>query len=169
MIRYLYRFLAVWVLAGVWACWAEEDGGARPSALSKYIEKGMESSGVRFPLYNEDGSLQAQFFGQRLKVMEGTSVEIINLKVEVYREGRVAATIFAPQCFSNVDISKGTAQGSELFVHSDGEVLIEADEVTFSGRGFKLQTDGKKLRFEVLHDSKVLVKEAAQQMEGVRL
>jgi len=111
----------------------------------------MEVSGFRVPDYDDEGQLRAQLYGGYAKVLEGGLVEITNLKIEMYRDGKVAMTVFAPHCFFNTETRKA---------RSEGRVLIESELMTVIGRGFTWSAEAG--RFEILHDSKVLVKQGAQ-------
>jgi hypothetical protein len=112
---------------------------------------GMEISGFRVPDYDDQGQLRAQLYGEHAVVLENREVEITNLKIEMYKEGVVAMTVFAPHCFFNMETRQA---------RSDGRVLIESGPMTVTGRGFTWSAEAG--RFEILHDSKVLVKEAAK-------
>ena len=112
---------------------------------------GMEVSGFRVPDYDDQGQLRAQLYGEHAKVLEGGEVEITNLKIEMYKDGEVSMTVFSPHCFFNKDSRQA---------HSEGRVLIESGLMTIVGRGFTWSAEAG--RFEILHDSKVLVKEAAK-------
>lgn len=111
---------------------------------------GTEGYGFRIPEYDDQGQLRAQLYGEYARGLDGGEVEITNLKIEMYKEGQVTMTVFSPHCFFNRDTRQA---------HSDGRVLIESDSMTVAGRGFTWSA--KAGRFEILHDSKVLVKEAA--------
>lgn len=112
---------------------------------------GMEITGFRVPDYDEQGQLRAQLFGQYAKVLDGGEVEITNLKIEMYKDSKVTMIVFSPHCFFNRDTRQA---------HSDGYVLIESDLMSVIGRGFSWSADAG--RFELFHNSKVLVKEAAK-------
>lgn len=112
---------------------------------------GMEISGFRVPDYDDNGKLRAQLYGEHAVVLENREVKITNLKIDMYKDGAVAMTLFAPHCFFNMETRQA---------HSDGRVLIESGPMTVAGLGFTWSA--KAGRFEILHDSKVLVKEAAQ-------
>jgi hypothetical protein len=137
MKRVLNLFLAVLLVCGVAA---GQDFGA-----------GMEVSGFRVPDYDDQGELRAQLYGEHAKVMEGGEVEITNLKIEMYRDGEVAMIVFSPHCFFNMDTRRARSQG---------RVLIESGWMTIAGRGFTWSAEAG--RFEILHDSKVLVKQTAK-------
>ena len=112
---------------------------------------GMEISGFRVPDYDDQGQLRAQLYGEHAKVLDKGEVEITNLKIEMYKDGEVAMTVFSPHCFFNMDTREA---------RSEGRVLIESGLMTIIGRGFTWSAVAG--RFEILHDSKVLVKEAAK-------
>jgi hypothetical protein len=124
--------------------------GAALVCRAQDMGAGMEMSGFRVPDYDSQGRLRAQLFGEYAKVLEDNEVDITNLKIEMYKEGQVAMTVFLPQCFFNTETR---------FAKSDGRVLIESETMTVAGRGFIWSSEGG--RFEILHESKVLVKEAA--------
>ncbi len=133
------KWMLILGVAAVWVCRAQD------------FSTGMEVAGFRVPDYDEQGQLRAQLYGEYAKVLEGGEVEITNLKIEMYQDGKVAMTVFSPHCFFNMDSRQA---------HSKGWVLIESDLMTIVGRGFTWSAAAG--RFEILHESKVLVKEAAQ-------
>ena len=121
-------------------------------AQNMEMAEGMEISGFRVPDYDEQGQLRAQLYGEHAKVLANGVVEITKLKIVLYREGKVAMTVFAPHCFFNMETRTA---------YSEGKVLIESGLMTVTGRGFTWMAAAN--RFEVLHDSKVLVKKAAKE------
>ena len=120
-------------------------------AVAQDFGTGMEVSGFRVPDYDDQGALRAQLYGGHAKVLAGGEVEITNLKIDMYKDGKVVMTVFSPHCFFNMDTRQA---------RSEGRVLIESGLMTIVGRGFTWSAEAG--RFEILHDSKVLVKEAAQ-------
>lgn len=121
------------------------------SVVAQDIGVGMEVSGFRVPDYDDQGELRAQLYGEHAKVLDGGDVEITNLKIEMYEDGIVVMTVFAPHCFFNVDSRQA---------RSDGRVLIESGLMTVVGRGFTWSASAG--RFEITNDSKVLVKQDAK-------
>ena len=117
---------------------------------AQYMGAGMEFSGFRVPDYNSQGKLRAQLFGEYAVVLQDNEVKITNLKIEMYKDGLVSMTVFLPQCFFNTE---------SRVAKSDGLVLIESETMSVTGRGFIWSAAAG--RFEILHDSKVLVKEAS--------
>jgi hypothetical protein len=133
------KLLFILVVAAALMCRAQDMG------------TGMEISGFRVPDYDDQGQLRAQLYGEYAKVLEDGDVEITNLKIEMYKDGEVAMTLFAPHCFFNKDTRQA---------RSDGDVLIDSGMMTVVGRGFTWSAEAG--RFEIMHDSKVLLKETAQ-------
>lgn len=133
-----------------------------PSALEEYMETGMEVAGIRAPYYDDSGELKAQLYGGYAKVLEGGVAEIMNLRIDVFQDKRVLMSVFAPQCVTEIVEVEGKRV---LVVRSEGEVLIDMEQMTISGRGFRFSSEEN--RFEILHDSKVLVKESARMTQGV--
>ncbi|VGO23416.1 LptA/OstA family protein [Pontiella sulfatireligans] len=137
---------------------------APASALDELMETGMEVSGVRAPYYDEQGNLKAQLYGGHAKVLEGGVAEVTNLRIEVYQDGAVTMTVFAPKCITQVVEEDGR---NTLVVHSDGDVLIDMEQMSIYGKGFRFSSENN--RFEILSDSKVIVKETAKSIEGMGL
>ncbi|NNJ71491.1 MAG: hypothetical protein HKP10_09435, partial [Kiritimatiellales bacterium] len=116
------------------------------------------------PYYDDEGNLQAQLYGGYAKVLENGLADVTNLRIDVYQNDRVALTIFAPHCFTQVVGGDGA---KSLIVFSDGDVLIEMTEMSIIGQGFRFSSTDN--RFEILRDSKVLLKESARKMEEIEL
>jgi hypothetical protein len=135
-----------------------------PSRLDQYMETGMEVLGVRAPYYDEEGNLLAQLFGGHAKILEGDMADVTNLRIDLYQDGAIIMTVFAPQCFTQVVEKEGR---NMLSVYSDGDVLVDAEQMTIYGRGFRFSSSDS--RFEILNDSKVIVKESARNMKGLEL
>ncbi len=145
MKRVLNYFLVLFCVCGI--------------AGAQDLSTGMEVAGFRVPDYDEKGQLRAQLYGEHATVLEGGEVEITHLKIEMYRDGKVVMTVFSPHCFFNMDSRQA---------HSEGRVLIESEFMTVVGQGFTWSAEAG--RFEILHDSKVLVKESTQaNMKGFEL
>ena len=137
---------------------------APPSMLDDYMETGMEVAGVRAPYYDDEGNLQAQLYGGYAKVLEGGVADVTNLRIDIFEDKKVLMSIFAPQCYTQIEELDGQ---KTLTVYSDGYVLIDMDEMTISGKGFRFTSEQNQ--FEILHDSKVLVKESARNSQGIDL
>lgn len=121
-------------------------------------------SGVRVPYYDEEGNLKAQLFGGHATVLDQGKADVTNLRIDLYQDGAVAMTVFAPQCYTQVVEVDGR---NTLQVYSDGDVLIDMEQMSIYGRGFRFSSE--TTRFEILSDSKVIVRESARNMEGLAL
>jgi hypothetical protein len=161
MKRELNHLLVLLVLCSS-VCAQETGNEASPSKLDEYMETGMEVAGVRAPYYDDEGNLKAELFGAHAKILEGGIAEVTNIRIDVFEQGVVFMTVFAPKCYTQV-----VEQGEEKFlsVESEGDVLIDMEQMTIAGRGFLFTSENN--RFEILSEAKVLVKEAAQNMKGL--
>lgn len=146
---------------------AQEQSDSASSPLDSYMETGMEVEGVRMPHYDEEGNLAAQLYGGHVKMLEGGMAEITDLRIDVYQDEIVVMTVFAPKCFTQQIDRDGAQSEKMLSVYSEGDVLIEMDSVTVSGRGFRFNSADR--HFEIMNDSRVLVDESVRNMKGVEL
>jgi hypothetical protein len=160
------RILTSLAAASALVCFAQERG-SDTSQFADYMSPGMEVSGIRAPFHDDQGRLQAQLYGGYAKVRDGGVAEITNLRIDVYRDDRVAMTIFAPKCVSRQQESSENPGTKVLSVTSDSDVLIELQEMSVIGRGFRFSSEHN--RFEILHDAKVLVKAPARNRKGAGL
>lgn len=161
---YLFRYLiSVFVMCGV-VCAQESTNAVSYSRLDEYMGTGMEAAGFRSPYLDEEGNLVAQVYGGYAKVLEGGVLDVSNLRIDVYDKGTVVMTVYAPQCFLSL-VEK--EERSILLVESEGHVLVEMEQMTVYGRGFRFSSE--KNRFEILSESKVLVKELEQNLKGLEL
>ena len=145
-------------------CAQEADHDPSSSALDDYIETGMEMAGVRAPYYDIDGNLKAELYGEQVKILPGDVAEVTNIRIDVFEKGAVFMTVFAPQCNTRV-VEQGGAK--ILSVESDGDVMIDMEQMTISGRGFRFTSENN--RFDILSEAKVLVKKGVEGMKGLEL
>ncbi len=131
------------------------------------MESGMEVEGIQAPYYDDKGNLKALLYGDFAKVLADGVADITNLRIDVYQDGEIMMTVFAPQCFSRMIEPDGSAGKKVLSVYSEGDVLIELESMSIAGRGFDFSSDDS--RFTIHHDSKVLVKKAALGKGGLEL
>ena len=160
MNRFLIHIMAL--LACCAALAQESTNAPSASRLDEYMTAGMEVGGIRFPYYDDSGELKAQLYGGKARILGGGAAEVTNLRIDVFEDRKVFMSLYAPKCRTEI---KETDGKRKLVVHSDGKVLIDLEQMTISGRGFRFSSEEN--RFEILHDSKVLVKEAARNMPGV--
>lgn len=128
------------------------------------METGSEVAGVRVPYYDDEGNLKAELYGEHVKFLEDGVAEVTNIRIDVFEQGEVFMTVFAPQCYTRV-IEQGGAK--ILSVESDGDVLIDMEQMTISGHGFRFNSENN--RFDILSEAKVLVKKGVEDMKGLEL
>lgn len=134
------------------------------SSLDEYVETGMEVTGVRAPYYDDDGKLRARLYGGKARILEGGRANVTDIRIDVFEDGVEIMTVYAPQCITQVE-EKGKKK--ILAVESDGDVLIEMEQMTIIGRGFRFSSDSN--RFEILSEAKVLVKDSERNMKELTL
>lgn len=163
MIR-LFGHLMIACLVCSSLCAQEASNTPSSSKLDEYMETGMEVAGVRAPYYDEEGNLKAELYGEHAKILEGGVAEVTNIRIDVFNNGAVFMTVFAPLCRTRV-----VEQGGEkyLAVESNGDVLIDMEQMTISGVGFRFTSQSN--RFEILSEAQVLVKETARDVKGLAL
>jgi hypothetical protein len=151
------------LVSTVAACWCgaqEVTNTPSVSALDEFMETGMEVAGIHAPYYDDAGVLKAELFGEQAKVLADGTVDITNLRIDIYEDKQVTITVFAPQCYA---VTGTTADGRGFSAHSDGDVLISLDQAMISGRGFRFSSEDS--RFEILNDAKVLVQGVARRLQ----
>lgn len=136
---------------------------ASTPSLSDLVAGEMEAEGTSMVFYDE-GSLKALLFGRHAKVLENEVIDVSDLRIDVYQDGKIDAAIYAPQCLVHA-VERG--EETILVAESDGEVLVEFDGLTIVGRGFRFRSDQN--RFEILKDAKVIVEESARESTELEL
>lgn len=131
--------LALVLVFGV-AGWAEDSGT-------------QTVAGFRVPEYDENNQLKSQLFGDFAKVLPDGIIEITQLKIDFYSEGKVEMTVTAPKC---------TYKQKEGKAESDTDVRITREDMVVTGNGFAW--NGRDEKFEIFKDAKVVLKGARKQM-----
>lgn len=161
IIHYLSAFL---LISGTAPAQSDTTNTPSVSSLDAYMETGMEVSGIRAPYYDDEGNLIARLYGGRAKMMEGGMADVTHIRIDVFEEDEQVMTVYAPQCFTRV--MEGES-GRILSVESEGDVLIDMEQLTISGKGFRYTSDSS--RFEILSEARVLVKDSTQNMKDLEL
>ncbi len=162
MIRLIVQLIIISLICSSAA--AQTNDLASSASLDEYMETGAEIAGIRWPYYDDEGNLQAQLYIGVVRKMEGTRADVSDMRIDVYDDGEVSMTMYAPRCITWFE---ETADGNILFVESEGDVLIEMEQMTICGRGFRFSSSGN--RFEILSEARVLVKESARNAERLSL
>ena len=119
-------------------------------------DKGIQTqtvAGFRVPEYDENNQLKSQLFGDFAKVLPDGIIEITQLKIDFYSEGKVEMTVTAPQC---------TYRQKEGKAESDADVRITREDMVVTGRGFAW--NGRDEKFEIFKDAKVVLKGVHKQV-----
>jgi len=130
--------------------------------LSQAIPLGGDSQmkGFRVPSYDDKSVMTSQIFGELAKVLPDGNIEITGLKLEFYSyvgEERITdMTVTSPLCFFN------RARG---VVVSESDVRISRNEMVVTGKGFRYSNDKQELK--ILHDSRVVLKNAARKSSNL--
>ncbi len=110
----------------------------------------------RVPEFDENGVKKSEVVGEEAEILEEGRVKITGLRIVLFREGQVEATILADQC---------TFDRKEKLAFSNSEVSIERGGMKVTGRGFRYAVDGQ--RIEILNDSRVVLKDISVWKEAV--
>ena len=116
-------------------------------------ESAQTVTGFRVPEYDENNHLKSQLFGDFAKVLPDGVIEITQLKIDFYSDGKVDMTVTSPKC---------TYKQKEGMAESEAEVRIARDNMVVTGRGFTWK--GRDEKFQIFNEAKVVLKEARQQM-----
>ncbi|MBN2685514.1 MAG: hypothetical protein JXR40_09570 [Pontiellaceae bacterium] len=159
MNRFFRHFAVVFFLCNI----AAAQTASTPS-LSDLMAGQVEAEGIRVPYYDEEGNLKAMLYGWTAKVLENNVINISELRIDVYKDGKLDASVFAPQCLVH-EVKRN--EESILVAESAGEVLVELDGLTIVGKGFRFRSDQN--RFEILNEAKVIVDESARESTELKL
>lgn len=111
-------------------------------------------TGFRVPEYDAQNNLKSQLFGAFAKVLPGGLIDITDLKMEFFQDGKVDMTVTAPQC--TYDQDGGAAK-------SDTDVQIARENMVVTGKGFSWE--GKTQRFKIFSQARVVLKQARERIE----
>ncbi len=113
-------------------------------------------TGFRVPEYDDKGNLKSELNGDFAKILPNGVVEITNLKMLMFKEGVVEASMTAPSCTYD---REGQRAGSE------GDVRISRENMVVTGKGF--YWNAKNERIQIFKDVKVVLKDVRSLDKGV--
>lgn len=125
------------------------------TAVAQTTDIGQTVTGFRMPNYDEQNNLKSVLFGDFARVRPDGLIEITNLKIDFYEEGRVNMTVTSPQCLFN---------RAESTARSDGPVRIQRDNLLITGTGF--WWSAREERFEIYAQSRVEIRGGASRATG---
>jgi lipopolysaccharide export system protein LptC len=110
-------------------------------------------AGFRVPEYDDKNQLKSQMFGDFAKVLPDGVIEITQLKIDFYSDGKVNMTVTAPRC---------TYKQKEGMAESDADVRITREDMVVTGKGFAWS--GRDEQFRIFKEAKVVLKAARKKM-----
>ena len=120
---------------------------------------GQVLKGFRYPDYDEKGQLKFEITGDEAQIQPSGLIQIKNLKMTFYEQGKVMMQVSTPQCL--LDRVKRSAVSSS-------NVCVERKEIELTGRGFAWNAqDG---RMKILSNTRVVLRNlnAKSTVEGER-
>ncbi|MFH1475956.1 MAG: hypothetical protein ABIH24_00475 [Verrucomicrobiota bacterium] len=120
---------------------------------------GQVLKGFRYPDYDEKGQLKFEITGDEAQIQPSGLIQIKNLKMTFYEQGKVMMQVSTPQCL--FDRVKRSAV-------STSEVCVARAEIELTGRGFTWNAqDG---RMQILSNTRVVLRDLSAQsaVEGVK-
>ena len=116
------------------------------SLLLASMAVGQVLKGVRYPEYDEKGQLKFEITGDEAQVQPGGLIQIKNLKMTFYEQGKVIMQVSTPQCL--FDRVKRSAVSSS-------DVCVARKEIELTGRGFAWNAqDG---RMQIFSNTRVVL------------
>lgn len=88
----------------------------------------LQVEGIRVPEFDTDGTLKSEFFGDSARPMENGLVELTNLRLNFYKQGRLNGFILTPRCIYDKNAK---------VVFSNADVTMRQGDVLISGTGFR--------------------------------
>lgn len=108
---------------------------------------GQVLKGFRYPDYDEKGQLKFEITGDEAQIQPSGLIQIKNLKMTFYEQGKVMMQVSTPQCL--FDRVKRSAASSS-------DVRVERKEIELTGRGFAWNAqDG---RMKILSNTRVILR-----------
>jgi hypothetical protein len=120
------RSVKQWLLAGSVVAMAILPGFAQ--SITPAVTSGLQVEGIRVPEYNSDGTLKSEFFGDTARPLDNGLMELTNLRLNFYKEGRLDGFILTPRCIYD----KNTK-----LVFSNADVTMRQGDILISGTGFR--------------------------------
>ena len=109
----------------------------------------VRAEGIRVPDYDEKGVLKSEVFGDMARELPDGNIELFNLRLLLYKEGRLDGTAETTRCIYN---------RKEKLLFSNAEITLQQGSMLVSGVGFRWYTDRQVM--EILNRSFVIVRDA---------
>ncbi|MDD5677303.1 MAG: hypothetical protein PHW60_04830 [Kiritimatiellae bacterium] len=108
---------------------------------------GQVLKGFRYPDYDEKGQLKFEITGEEAQVQPSGLIQIKNLKMTFYEQGKVMMQVSTPQCL--FDRVKRSAV-------STSDVCVARKEIELTGRGFAWDAQGG--RMDIMSNARVVMR-----------
>jgi hypothetical protein len=103
-------------------------GVVSAQSISPSPSTALQVEGIRVPEFNADGTLKSEFFGDSARPLENGLVELTNLRLNFYKDGRLNGFILTPRCIYDKNAK---------LVFSNADVTMRQGEILISGTGFR--------------------------------
>ena len=142
------RIILMLLLGLVWLVWpgrpvrAQAPAGA-PQVLIDF----------RFPEYDDAGQLKTEVYGDKATMNPDGSIDVTNLQIVFYENGKPAMRVSAPPCTYNKEAQTAS---------SDSRVLVERKEILLTGVGFRCRLKDKQMKIN--NKAKVVLSRLKEQI-----
>lgn len=117
--------------------------------------RGQVLKGFHYPDYDEKGQLKFTIVGDEAQVQADGQIQIKNLKMTFYEQGKVVMQVTTPECL--FDRAKRSCV-------STAKVRVERQEMELTGRGFNYEIQVGRL--QISQDARLVVRNPAEQSSG---
>jgi hypothetical protein len=100
----------------------------------------------KLPEFDANGVKKSEVFGERADILTNGLVKITGLKIFLYKEGEVEATLTASEC---------TFDRKEKLAFSNGDVMIVRGQMKVTGKGFRWASENQHI--EILNETRVVL------------
>lgn len=117
-------------------------------AVSLYAaDEAQLVKGFRYPDYDEQGKLSFELFGDEAQILADGLIQIKNLKIFFYEDGKIMTRVTTPWCMFNRVTRIATSTSS---------VCIARSEIVLTGTGFEWGAD--EGGFKIKENAKVILR-----------
>ncbi len=118
-----------WILAAALAC------GTVPAVWAQ-VSKTQTIERFKVPEFDANGVKKSEIFGERAEIPPDGKVKITGLKIFLYKDGEVDATLSASEC---------TFDRAQKLAFSNGDVTIERGKMKVTGKGFRWSSENQHI------------------------
>ncbi|NLE67121.1 MAG: LPS export ABC transporter periplasmic protein LptC [Lentisphaerae bacterium] len=108
-----------------------------PAGAQELADTPQVFNDFRLPEYDEAGRLKTDVRGDQAVMHTNGVMDVTNVRVVCYEEGRPVMRISAPRC---------TYYGDKQVVESTSRVLVEREDILISGVGFRCRLKDRQMK-----------------------